>query len=199
MTNTLATIDKPLPYNTPETEKSSTTRGGHALPQPNNSNKNPFSYGFSVLMDMMEVMQILANTQYRYYEKSAAQARNTQAMSNRVDEVIANLAKENDPKKTAKIPKDVFDYMKKNGIQVNGQDIDAYAGENGGKDLDKGQLQAVKAALDNSANRDMDFMNQGQILMQKSLQQLSTLTSQTTGLLSKWNDLLNMISQKTFS
>ncbi|MGK7489764.1 SPI-2 type III secretion system translocon protein SseB, partial [Salmonella enterica] len=65
--------------------------------------------------------------------------------------------------------------------------------------LDKGGLQAVKAALDNDANRNTDLMSQGQIIIQKMSQELNAVLTQLTGLISKWGEISSMIAQKTYS
>ncbi|MGL5699433.1 MAG: secretion protein, partial [Kluyvera sp.] len=61
-----------------------------------------------------------------------------------------------------------------------------------------GSLQAIKAALDNSASRDTDLFTQGQLSVQKMTQEINAVITQMTGLLSKWGDLLSMIAQKMY-
>lgn len=159
---------------------------------------NPFAYGFSVLDNLQLVLQKIANALFGKINTSTDRARNTQDMSNRMDEVIADAAKGDD--KTRKpVPDEVVKYMRDNGILVDGMSIDDYISKHGGTDgLDKGSLQAVKAALDNSANRDTDLMTQGQLSMQKMTQEINAVVTQMTGLLSKWGDLLSMIAQKMY-
>lgn len=159
---------------------------------------NPFAYGFSVLDNLQLVLQKIANALFGKINTSTDRARNTQDMSNRMDEVIADAAKGDD--KTRKpVPDEVVKYMRDNGILVDGMTIDDYISKQGGTDgLDKGSLQAVKAALDNSANRDTDLMTQGQLSIQKMTQEINAVVTQMTGLLSKWGDLLSMIAQKMY-
>ena len=159
---------------------------------------NPFAYGFSVLDNLQLVLQKIANELFCKINTSADRARNTQDMSNRMDEVIADAAKGDD--KTRKpVPDEVVKYMRDNGILVGGMTIDDYISKHGGTDgLDKGSLQAVKAALDNSAKRDTDLMTQGQLSIQKMTQEINAVVTQMTGLLSKWGDLLSMIAQKMY-
>lgn len=159
---------------------------------------NPFAYGFSVLDNLQLVLQKIANALFGKINTSTDRARNTQNMSNRMDEVIADAAKGDD--KTRKpVPDEVVKYMRDNGIHVDGMSIDDYISKHGGTDgLDKGSLQAVKAALDNSANRDTDLMTQGQLSIQKMTQEINAVVTQMTGLLSKWSDLLSMIAQKMY-
>ncbi|BFT83963.1 secretion protein [Enterobacter ludwigii] len=159
---------------------------------------NPFAYGFSVLDNLQLVLQKIANALFGKINTSTDRARNTQDMSNRMDEVIADAAKGDD--KTRKpVPDEVVKYMRDNGILVDGMSIDDYISKHGGTDgLDKGSLQAVKAALDNSANRDTDLMTQGQLSIQKLTQEINAVVTQMTGLLSKWGDLLSIIAQKMY-
>ncbi|KML18202.1 secretion protein [Leclercia adecarboxylata] len=159
---------------------------------------NPFAYGFSVLDNLQMVLQKIANAIFGKINTSTDRARNTQDMSNRMDEVIADAAKGDD--KTRKpVPDEVVKYMRDNGILIDGMTIDDYISKHGGTDgLDKGSLQAVKAALDNSANRDTDLMTQGQLSIQKMTQEINAVVTQMTGLLSKWGDLLSMIAQKMY-
>jgi len=159
---------------------------------------NPFAYGFSVLNNLQLVLQKIANALFCKINTSADRARNTQEMANRMDEVIADAAKGDD--KTRKpVPDEVVKYMRDNGIPVDGMTITDYISKHGDTDgLDKGSLQAVKAALDNSANRDTDLMSQGQLSIGKMTQEINAVVTQMSGLLSKWGDLLSMIAQKMY-
>lgn len=161
-------------------------------------NDNPFAFGFSVLDNLQLVLQKIANALFNKINTSTNRARDTQDMSNRMDEVIAEAAKGDD--KTRKpVPNEVISYMKENGILVDGVSIDSYISSHGDSgELDKGSLQAIKAALDNSASRDTDLFTQGQLSVQKMTQEINAVITQMTGLLSKWGDLLSMIAQKMY-
>ncbi|EDJ0432565.1 pathogenicity island 2 effector protein SseB [Salmonella enterica] len=161
--------------------------------------QNPFAEGYSVLLILLTVIQAIANAKFMDVQKNAERARNTQEKSNEMDEVIAEAAK-GDPKTKEAVPEDVIDYMRKNGITIDGMTIDQYMTKYGdhGK-LDKGGLQALKAALDNDANRNTDLMSQGQLTIQKAAQMLNAVLTQLTGLISKWGDIASMIAQKTYS
>ncbi|EHQ5245515.1 SPI-2 type III secretion system translocon protein SseB [Salmonella enterica] len=161
--------------------------------------KNPFAEGYGVLLILLMVIQAIANDKFIQVQKNAERARNTQEKSNEMDEVIAEAAK-GDPKTKEAVPDDVADYMRKNGITIDGLTFDQYMAKYGdhGK-LDKGGLQALKAALDNDANRNTDMMSQGQIIIQKMSQELNAVLTQLTGLISKWGEISSMIAQKTYS
>ncbi|OSN10912.1 secretion protein [Lonsdalea iberica] len=160
--------------------------------------ENPFAYGLSVLDNFELVLQKIANDLFSNLEQKSVRARNTQEKSNTMDQIIAEAAK-GDDKTREKVPDDVIKYMQENGITVDGVNINDYISQHGGSEgLDKGSLQAVKAALDNSANRDTDLMTQGQIKIQKMTQEINAVITQMTGLVSKWGDLLSMIAQKMY-
>ncbi|HAU3151503.1 TPA: SPI-2 type III secretion system translocon protein SseB [Salmonella enterica subsp. diarizonae] len=163
------------------------------------SQQNPFAEGYGVLLILLMVIQAIANDKFIQIQKNAERARNTQEKSNEMDAVIAEAAK-GDAKTTEEVPEDVIKYMRDNGILVNGMTIDEYIAKYGVKGkLDKGGLQAVKAALDNDANRNTDLMSQGQLTIQKMSQQLNAVLTQLTGLISKWGEISSMIAQKTYS
>ncbi|HFJ2068060.1 TPA: SPI-2 type III secretion system translocon protein SseB [Salmonella enterica] len=163
------------------------------------SQQNPFAEGYGVLLILLMVIQAIANNKFIEVQKNAERARNTQEKSNEMDEVIAKAAK-GDAKTKEEVPEDVIKYMRDNGILIDGMTIDDYMAKYGdhGK-LDKGGLQAVKAALDNDANRNTDLMSQGQITIQKMSQELNAVLTQLTGLISKWGEISSMIAQKTYS
>ncbi|MBA3111583.1 SPI-2 type III secretion system translocon protein SseB [Salmonella enterica] len=163
------------------------------------SQQNPFAEGYGVLLILLMVIQAIANDKFIQIQKNAERARNTQEKSNEMDEIIAEAAK-GDAKTKEKVPDDVIQYMRENGILIDGMTIDQYMDKYGdhGK-LDKGGLQALKAALDNDANRNTDLMSQGQITIQKMSQELNAVLTQLTGLISKWGEISSMIAQKTYS
>ncbi|HCL5250049.1 TPA: SPI-2 type III secretion system translocon protein SseB [Salmonella enterica] len=163
------------------------------------SQQNPFAEGYGVLLILLMVIQTIANDKFIQIQKNAERARNTQEKSNEMDEVIAEAAK-GDAKTKEEVPDDVIQYMRDNGILIDGMTIDQYMNKYGdhGK-LDKGGLQALKAALDNDANRNTDLMSQGQITIQKMSQELNAVLTQLTGLISKWGEISSMIAQKTYS
>ena len=157
---------------------------------------NIFIYADSVLENLMEVLTFIADCKYAEIRRGTLLAHDTQEMANRVDIIIAEATKGDDKTKET-LPDDVIRFMKDHGITVNGVSIDKYIKQHGGT-LDKGELQAVKAALDSASTRGTDLMSQGQLTLQKIAQQLNSVLTATTNLLSKWGDLLSMIAQKMF-
>lgn len=163
------------------------------------SQQNPFAEGYGVLLVLLMVIQAIANNKFMEIQKNAERARNTQEKSNEMDEVIAKAAEEG-PKTKEEVPEDVIEYMRKYGILIDGMTIDQYMAKFGdhGK-LDQGGLKAIKAALDNDANRNTDLLSQGQIIIQKMSQELNAVLTQLSGLVSKWGEISSMIAQKTYS
>lgn len=162
----------------------------------NHDKENPFAFAYWVFMDYLSVLQITSNDKYNHIQMSSERARNTQEMANRMDEVIAEVAK-GDDKTRGQVPDDVVKYMLNNGISVDGVNIRDYIAQHGGAEgLDKGSLQAVKAALDNSVSRDTDLVTQGQLVLQKTTQQLSAALQYLSNLVDAWMTLLKSFAQK---
>ncbi|ELC1729161.1 pathogenicity island 2 effector protein SseB [Salmonella enterica] len=161
------------------------------------SQKNTFAEAYKVLTFLLMVIQTIANAKFMEIQKNSERARNTQQKSNEMDEVIAKAAEEKDPKTKEEVPADVIEYMRKNGILIDGMTIDQYMGKFGesGK-LDKGGLQAVKAALDNDANKGTDLLSQGQVIIQKLNQEMNAVLTQLTSTVEKWGAISSMIGQK---
>ncbi|EAN2923367.1 pathogenicity island 2 effector protein SseB [Salmonella enterica subsp. houtenae] len=161
------------------------------------SQKNTFAEAYKVLTFLLMVIQTIANAKFMEIQKNSERARNTQQKSNEMDELIAKAAQEKDPKTKEEVPEDVIDYMRKNGILIDGMTIDQYMDKFGdhGK-LDKGGLQAVKAALDNDANKGTDLLSQGQIIIQKLNQEMNAVLTQLTSTVEKWGTISSMIAQK---
>ncbi|WP_133405760.1 secretion protein EspA [Parashewanella tropica] len=127
------------------------------------------SGGIAVLYLFMNLLSELANQKYLEMQMKAKVSRDAQDKANEVNEIIAKVSKEGD-KGAEPLPSDVIQYMKDNGVQIDGKDIDDYLGGDEGKKLDKGSLEAVKDALENVSNRASDFVSQAQLQLQKIMQ-----------------------------
>ncbi|MBG6245239.1 hypothetical protein CS369_11480 [Candidatus Symbiopectobacterium sp. 'North America'] len=161
---------------------------------------NIFAYAYEIMLLLQNVQSSRAYAQFNDIQNASNRARDTQEKANQMDEAIVQASKgDGNTKET--VPADVIEYMKTHGIQVDGKSIEDYIKQHAGADgkLDKGSLQAVKSALDNSANRDSDLSSQAQLTIQKAIQMLNAAISQATNLVSKWGDILQMITQKTYS
>ncbi|WP_145519341.1 chemotaxis protein, partial [Yersinia bercovieri] len=127
-----------------------------------------FSMALSVLYSFLGVLSTLAETDFRGMQARSKYARDVQDNANQVDEVIAKASK-GDDKTREPLPDSVIKFMRENGIKVDGMSIDDYLKKNG-PTLDKGQLEAVKGALDNEKTSATDSMTQDQLQLQKLMQ-----------------------------
>lgn len=186
-------------FNTPNLTISNINAGANDNAVTDDQNdKNIYRKALLSLQGEILNLQRIVDGLYDETESRNIRAKNTLDMSNRMDEVIADAAKGDD--KTRKpVPDEVVKYMRDNGILVDGKTIDDYISNHGGSDgLDKGSLQAIKAALDNSASRDTDISTQDQLKIQNEFQKYNAEVTQQTNLLSKFGEILNLIAQKMF-
>ncbi|CFR26352.1 chemotaxis protein [Yersinia kristensenii] len=156
-------------------------------------NDDIFSMGLEVLYGSLQVLQSLAGQAFKNMEARSKYANETQGISNRVDSVIAEAARGDDKTKEA-LPDDVINFMREHGISVDGMKIDEYLKKNG-PELDKGQLQAVKASLDNEKNRATDSMTQDQLQLQKYVQSYNVTANNISTLQTGLKDLLTTIAR----
>lgn len=161
---------------------------------------NIFAYAYEIMLLLQDVQSSRAYAQFNDIQNASNRARDTQEKANQMDEAVTEASK-GDGNATVAVPADVIEYMKTHGIQVDGKSIAEYIKQHADADgkLDKGSLQAIKAALDNSAGRDSDLSSQAQLTIQKAIQMLNAAISQATNLVSKWGEILQMITQKTYS
>ena len=87
------------------------------------------SGGIAVLYMFMNLLSEMA-IKYSQMQQKSDVSRTAQDMANRVDEKVAEAAKEGD-KATRELPQDVVNYMRDNGFKVDGKTIDQYLKENG--------------------------------------------------------------------
>ncbi|WP_145509466.1 MULTISPECIES: chemotaxis protein [Yersinia] len=158
-----------------------------------NDSDDIFSIGLEVLYSFLEVLSNIASNNFKAMQARSKYASDTQDMSNQVDEVIAKAAKGDDKTKES-LPDSVIDFMRKNGITVDGMSIDEYLKKNG-PELDKGQLQAVKASLDNEKSRATDTMSQDQLQLQKIMQSYNVCSNNISTLQTGLKDLLMTIAR----
>ncbi|ANW22897.1 secretion protein EspA [Vibrio coralliilyticus] len=109
------------------------------------------SGGVAVLYLFMNLLSELADAKYGQMQAKADVSRSAQDMANRVDEVIARVAKEGD-KATGQLPPEVIKYMKDNGFSVDGKSISDYLKTN---DPSAKYLDKLKAKIDASGPEGM--------------------------------------------
>ena len=217
------------------------------------------SGGIAVLYLFMNLLSDLAQYKYVEMRQKAKVSRDAQEMANRVNEQIAELAKQSDSDTaTVQLDPDVIKYMEDNNIEINDKPIDEYLKSDGSptnvdlksadgkytinvykegdqwymkskngddsgdpqeidpptfkdgkvtfttqndydsggvkipkgtefdghydahqkfRSLDKGELNAVKSALENESNRASDFVSQSQLQLQKIMQTYNVTVS----------------------
>lgn len=156
------------------------------------SDVNPFSIACVTFLGVSQLMQEILSLAYNAMQKASDRARATKDMANRMDKVIADVSKK-DEKGTEPVPKEVRDYMRANGILVEGKTIDEYMGGDQNKKLDKGQLTSIQASLENSFNADTDLLKQKQIMFDKYNNTYNAMLEGAKSLIDKWGRLLNDI------
>ncbi|MFS1538719.1 MAG: secretion protein EspA [Candidatus Phlomobacter fragariae] len=150
------------------------------------------SQGIEILYTFMSLLSDLANTKYLEMRKRADFSRDSQEMANRVDEIIAKVAKEGD-KGEDYLPDDIRKFMKENNITVDGKSIDNSAPE--GKKLNQGKLQAVKAAIKTVSDRASDFVSQSQLQIQKIMQTYNVTVSLLNSMQTMLGEMNKSIAQ----
>ncbi|MGL6000863.1 MAG: hypothetical protein ACRCZ4_01900 [Plesiomonas sp.] len=154
------------------------------------------AFNFQTLLNALcfscEIIKASIKNVYNGIHQASILTRNTQEMSNRVDEVIAEAAKGDDKTKLP-LPDDVIKYMNENNILVDGCRIDVYLSKYGPA-LDKGKLQAVKAALDNAASRGTDMSSELQLNLTELTQNYSNNITLRNAIMTAMNDLKKAIN-----
>ncbi|OWF80272.1 chemotaxis protein [Yersinia rohdei] len=190
-TNTQVDMQSRLPVNM--TNPSDNNVIQNSSPDISKDAHDIFSMGLQVLYSFLDVLSNLASTNFNAMQARSKYATDAQDISNQVDEIIAEAAKGDD--KTKKPLSDsIINFMREHGITVSGKSIDEYLKDKG-PDLDKGQLQAVKAALDNEKNRATDTMSQDQLQLQKVMQSYNVCANNISTLQSGLKDMLMTIAR----
>ncbi|OVZ74975.1 chemotaxis protein [Yersinia intermedia] len=152
-----------------------------------------FSMGLSAFYEYLDVLESLARSAYDAMHARSKYANDIQGNANQVDSVIAEAAK-GDDKTTKPLPDSVIEFMREHGIKVDKMSIDEYLKKNG-PTLDKGQLQAVKAGLDNEKTRASDTMTQEQLQLQKFMQSYNVNVNNISTLQTGLKDILTTIAR----
>ncbi|MCL1076965.1 secretion protein EspA [Parashewanella spongiae] len=134
-----------------------------------------FSNGIHTLFNNMNMLSEQASDKYKMLQEKANLSRDAHSMANQLDEVIGGVSVSGQDA-TAEIPKEALDFMKKMHIPVDGLSVEDFLKKNG-TNLKKGQLQAVKNALETESNRASDFVSQSQLQLQGLLQKYNVTVS----------------------
>ncbi|OHX19172.1 secretion protein EspA [Chromobacterium sphagni] len=139
----------------------------------------------STMEEVMLLFTELSNAKFAQMSKKMEVSRDAQEMANKVEAVLAGIT---DPKDTKKLPQDVLDYLKANGISVDSV-------ENLEGDLSQADLTAVKSALESFSGRASDFVQQSQLKMQQLIQNFNTAVTMANSLQSMNAESTKSIAQ----
>lgn len=159
-----------------------------------------FSYGLSVLYLFMQMLSDQANSRYADMESNSTTAREAQGYASQVDSVLADVSSSDDKNKTATLSKEVIQYIEDNHLEIDG--VCGYGSDgkwawqttpSGG--FKKGDLTAIKGALDNVANRASDFISTAQLQLQKLMQTYNVCSSLINSMQTLLADMNKTIAQ----
>ncbi|MFP3587726.1 hypothetical protein SCB29_29285 [Paraburkholderia sp. SIMBA_055] len=152
-------------------------------------NLNLLGFAQEVMMYGVLTMQQLGAEKFAQIKANSRLARDAQEMANRVDSALSTYINPSDPRK---LPDGVADFMGPNGILVDGKSIyELPMGQ-----LTKGQMQAIKAAIDNFVSRQTDIGQQANLEIQKITTTFNYLIEAIKSLISKMGDLNQGIMNK---
>ncbi|MBJ7263177.1 MAG: secretion protein EspA [Burkholderiaceae bacterium] len=145
------------------------------------------SEGISLLYKFMNLFGDLTKGKYDQMNVKADRARSSQQVANEVETVISKLSKAGDK---AKLPDDVIQYLKDERIPIA-----TGTAASSGTDLDKGDLDSVKSALETDSGRCSDFVTQAQLHIQKNMQSYNVCVSLVNSMQSLLAEMLKSIAQ----
>ncbi|WP_051376777.1 hypothetical protein [Burkholderia sp. WSM2232] len=141
-----------------------------------------------IMLYVSATVQQLAAQKFATIKANSKLARDAQEMANRVDRQISN-AKDD---KVGRPEADVIRFMRDNNINVDNLPIDTFLNRN----LTKGDLQAIKAALDNFVSRQTDMGQQDNLEIQKLTTTFNFVIDAVKTLISRVGDLNQGIYNK---
>jgi secreted effector protein SseB len=161
-------------------------------------NLNLLGFAQEVMMYGVLTMQQLGAEKFAQIKANSKLARDAQEMANRVDAYISRITTPDGM--TPYLPEGVQAFMEKNGILVDGKTIKEFIDGLPVKDkqpkISKGDLQAIKAAIDNFVSRQTDIGQQANLEIQKITTTFNYLIEAIKTLISKVGDLNQGIMNK---
>ncbi|GLU33139.1 hypothetical protein WKR88_27105 [Trinickia caryophylli] len=142
------------------------------------NNDSPMGRGILTMQEMMALLNYVANAVMDDIDKEQNVARHAQDESNNVAAKIATIT---DATGTATLPQDVIDYLKANGIQIDGVDVNSLTT---GTELKKDVLQTIKNAIDDRQTQASNFVQTAQLKIQQVMQSYNIATQMVNSLLS---------------
>lgn len=154
---------------------------------------SPLGSAIATMSEMLALLNILSNSMFDDIQKKTQISRDAQDMANQVEQALSRIQ---DPTKdTQAVPADVVQYMRENGILVNGRSIDQFLDNNSGKQLNKADLSAVKSALESVSGRASDFVQTSQLKIQQIMQTYNIAISMINSLQSMGAEANKSIAQ----
>jgi len=117
-------------------------------------------------------------------------SRDIQQYVNVVDGLINSIVDQSKEKKD--LGQNVIDFINKMGIKINDNGTEKTIDAFGTKDLDKGKLSAIKAALDHEVSRATDIVTQRQMGIQKDMGNFQTCV----GMVNSTHSMLSQLNSK---
>lgn len=192
-----AAVRQPVPAST---ERAAPAGANPAAVRAYGQGLSVFGGGIVTMSQMMALLQAQAFSMFDDLNDKTAAARDSQENANAVAYQISQLDP-NNPQATTTLSPDVIAYMRANGIQVNGKSIDDFLKTIDPKATDvtkvalnKGDLAAVKAALESDSQRGTDFVQQGQLKIQQILQTFNIATQMANSLQSMGAEMNKQIA-----
>ncbi|WP_395755912.1 secretion protein EspA [Edwardsiella ictaluri] len=159
--------------------------------------------GIDEFYKVMNLYIFLAQGKFALMQEKTNRSRDSQLAANQVDSIIAQLKKADD---TGDLPPEVLQYLHDHNINITVQndgkngtgDIDSYLksiGHPDGKGLNKGQLDAIKGALETDSGRCSDFSTQSQLQIQKEMQSYGVSVNMINSMQTLLADMNKSIAQ----
>ncbi|MGF6812899.1 secreted effector protein SseB [Paraburkholderia sp. Clong3] len=150
---------------------------------------NLLEFAQEIMMYDVLTMQQLAAKKLAQILANSKLARDAQEKANLVDECLSRYTGQ-DPNDTKDLPTEVRKFMQENGILVDGKAIPDTG------NVTRGEMQAIKAAIDNFVSRQTDISQQANLEIQKITTTYNYLIEATKTLISKAADLNQGIYNK---
>ncbi|QLK63763.1 secretion protein EspA (plasmid) [Enterobacteriaceae bacterium Kacie_13] len=170
-----------------------------------------FSGGLMTMYMFMQMLSDQANGKYSAMNTASENSREAQEKLTAIDKLIADLVAAGNKNAEVELPPDIIKYIEDNHLEIPGVcgfGSDAYDPSNplagamgswGWKDgstkLNQAELNAVKSALENVANRASDFVSSSQLQLQKLMQTYNVSVSLINSLQTMLADMNKTIAQ----
>jgi secreted effector protein SseB len=174
------------------------------VPQsPNHGKKtiepDPYTGQMNVLFELMALTMRMSDQLVKDTTKLKDAGNDAQDNANKIDDIINDIIRDdstNPEEKKRPIPAEIIEFFRKNGIQIDGKNIDEWLKENSPNGVDQGQFMKLKTAASNYARRASDFVTQANLDIQRMLGYFNTQATMAMNLQSGQTDLNKGIANK---